>query len=406
MSADSYVVRLLQQLIRIPTVNPPGEHYAEMAGVLRDELEAIGLDVQVVRVPDEMVEKIHPWARGYPRYIVLARLGDGRPVLHFNGHYDVVPPGQGWTRDPFDPVVEDGRLYGRGASDMKGGIAAIIAAARSLIEEGWRPRRGSLELSFTPDEETGGETGVGYMLEEGLVLPDYAVVAEPSTTYKIWIGSRGAVWMNVHVYGRQAHGSAPWLGLNAFEAMVEIAHRIIHEYKPRLAERKTDLPMDDPRAASPTITIGGEIEGGAKTNVVPGYYRFSIDRRLIPGEDPDKVEEELRNFIMEAAQGLIEKGYRVEVETTGKAAATSIPPDHPFVDTVAGAVREATGIEPARTICIGGLDTRYFQERGIPAVTYGPGALDAAHMPDEYIPLDELERAVKAYRLLIRRILG
>lgn len=405
MSADSYVVRLLQQLIRIPTVNPPGEHYAEMAGVLRDELEAIGLDVQVVRVPDEMVEKIHPWARGYPRYIVLARLGDGRPVLHFNGHYDVVPPGQGWTRDPFDPVVEDGRLYGRGASDMKGGITAIIAAARSLIEEGWRPRRGSLELSFTPDEETGGETGVGYMLEEGLVLPDYAVVAEPSTTYKIWIGSRGAVWMNVHVYGRQAHGSAPWLGLNAFEAMVEIAHRIIHEYKPRLAERKTDLPMDDPRAASPTITIGGEIEGGAKTNVVPGYYRFSIDRRLIPGEDPDKVEEELRNFIMEAAQDLIEKGYRVEVETTGKAAATSIPPDHPFVDTVARAAREATGIEPARTICIGGLDTRYFQERGIPAVTYGPGALDAAHMPDEYIPLDELERAVKAYRLLIRRIL-
>ena len=406
MSKNSYVIRLLQRLVAVPTVNPPGEHYAEMAELLRDELEALGLETRVIRVPDEVVEKYYPWARGYPRYIVVARLGEERPVLHFNGHYDVVPPGQGWSRDPFNPIVENGRLYGRGASDMKGGIAAVIAAVRSLVEEGWRPRQGSLELSFTPDEETGGETGVAYMLEKGIVLPDYAVVAEPSTTRRIWIGSRGAVWMNVHVYGRQAHGSAPWLGLNAFEAMVEIAYRLIHGYKPRLAERRTDLPMDDPRAASPTVTLGGEVEGGAKTNVVPGYYRFSIDRRLIPGEDPDKVEGELRSFIMEAAKDLQEKGYRVEVETTGKAPATWIPPDHPFVDTVAEAAREATGVEPARTICIGGLDTRYFQQRGIPAVTYGPGALEAAHMPDEYIPIDELEKAVKAYKILIRKMLG
>lgn len=406
MPENSYVVYLLQRLIAVPTVNPPGEHYAEMAGLLREELEALGLETRVVRVPDEVVEKHYPWARGYPRFIVLARLGEGRPVLHLNGHYDVVPPGQGWARDPFNPVVENGRVYGRGATDMKGGIAAVIAAIRGLVEEGWRPRRGSIELSFTPDEETGGETGVKYMLDEGLTLPDYALVAEPSTTSRIWIGSRGAVWMNVHVYGRQAHGSTPWLGLNAFEAMVEIAYRLIHGYKPRLAERRTDLPMDDPRAAHPTITIGGEIEGGAKTNVVPGYYRFSIDRRLIPGEDPDEVERELRDFIMESAAPLLEKGYRVEVETTGKAPATWIPPDNPFVETVAEAVREALGLEPLRTICTGGLDTRYFQQRGIPAVTYGPGAPGAAHKPDEYVPLEELENAVKVYRALIRRILG
>jgi succinyl-diaminopimelate desuccinylase len=144
---ESYVVGLLSRLISVPTVNPPGENYGEMAELLRGELEALGLRVEVHRVPDEVVERYYPWARGHPRYIVLARLsGDGEgPVLHFNGHYDVVPPGQGWSMDPFRPVVRDGRVYGRGASDMKGGIASIVAAVRALVDSGWRPRRGVLE---------------------------------------------------------------------------------------------------------------------------------------------------------------------------------------------------------------------------------------------------------------------
>ena len=402
------MVQLLEKLISIPTVNPPGEHYQDIVMLLREELEPLGFEVEVVRVPDEFVEKVYPWARGYPRFILLARLrgGEEGPTLHFNGHYDVVPPGQGWTVDPFNPVVRDGKVYGRGATDMKGGIAAVVAAARELVGEGWRPRRGVLELSFTPDEEVGGVTGVGYMVEERLALPDYAIVAEPSTTSRIWIGSRGNLWANIHIHGRQAHGSAPWLGLNAFEAMVEIAWKLIHEYKPLLEKKSTNLPMDDPRAAHPTVTLGGEVHGGAKTNIVPGYYSFSIDRRIIPGEDPDEVEAELRRFVEEAARPLREKGYRVEFEVTAKAPATWIPPDHPFVELVASTVREVLGVEPARTICIGGLDTRYFQARGIPAVTYGPGALEAAHKPDEYVPISELENAVKVYKAVVRKILG
>jgi succinyl-diaminopimelate desuccinylase len=405
---ESYVVRLLEKLISIPTVNPPGEHYQDFVTALREELEPLGLNVNIIRVPDDFVEKVYPWAKGYPRFILLARLESGEegPTLHFNGHYDVVPPGQGWTLDPFTPVVRDGKVYGRGATDMKGGIASVVAAVRELVSEGWRPRKGVLELSFTPDEEVGGVTGVGYMVDEGIAVPDYAIVAEPSTTSKIWIGSRGNLWLNVHIYGKQAHGSAPWLGLNAFEAMVEIAWRLIHEYKPKLEERKTDLPMDDPRAAHPTVTLGGEVEGGAKTNIVPGYYRFSIDRRIIPGEDPDKVEEELKSFIMESAKPLIERGYRVEVEVTAKAPATWIPPDHPFVELVASTVRDVLGINPARTVCIGGLDTRYFQARGVPAITYGPGAQEMAHKPDEYVPISELLNAVKVYKEIVKRILG
>ena len=403
-----FLVETLKRLISVPTVNPPGESYEEMAGLLSSILEGLGLRVEVHRVPDEVVERFYPWARGHPRFIVLARLGAGRPVLHFNGHYDVVPPGQGWSLDPFQPVVRDGRVYGRGASDMKGGIASIIAAVKALVDSGWEPGRGTLELSFTPDEETGGETGVRYMLEKGLSSPSYAVVAEPSTTSRIWIGNRGAVWARVKVYGRQAHGSAPWLGLNAFEAMAELAVWLRENYVPALSRKKTDLPMDDPRAASPTLTMGGEVRGGAKTNVVPGYYEFSLDRRLIPGEEPEAVVEELREALGRADRelGLSRRGFRVELAVDGAAAASWIPPDHPFVETVASTVREVLGVEPARTICIGGLDTRYFQERGIPAVTYGPGGLGVAHKPDEYVPVDELVAAARVYAALAVKLLG
>jgi len=405
-----YIVRLLERLISVPTVNPPGENYGRMAELLRNELESLGLRVEVHRVPDEVVERHYPWARGHPRYIVIARLSSGRPgpVLHFNGHYDVVPPGQGWSMDPFRPVVRDGKVYGRGASDMKGGIASVIGAVRALLEAGWEPARGSLELSFTPDEETGGETGVRYMLEKGLARPSHAVVAEPSTTGRIWIGSRGAVWARVRVHGKQAHGSAPWLGLNAFEAMAEIAVWLRHRYIPRLAERRTDLPMDDPRAASPTLTMGGEVRGGAKTNIVPGFYEFSLDRRTIPGEDPDEVERELREAVERAARetGLLSQGYRVELVVDGKASATTLPPDHPFVEQLAATVKEVLGIEPLRTICIGGLDTRYFQERGVAALTYGPGGAAVAHMPDEYVPISELEGAARVYAALAAKMLA
>ncbi len=403
-----YIVDLLSRLISVPTVNPPGDRYGEMAELLAGELEKLGLRVEVHRVPDGVVERFYPWARGYPRFIVLARLGEGRPVLHFNGHYDVVPPGQGWSLDPFRPVVRDGRVYGRGASDMKGGIASIIGAVKALVDSGWRPRRGTLELSFTPDEEVGGDTGVRYMLEQGLASPSYAVVAEPSTTSRIWIGNRGAVWARVRVYGRQAHGSAPWLGLNAFEAMAELAVWLRENYIPRLSRKKTSLPMDDPRAASPTLTMGGEVRGGAKTNVVPGFYEFSLDRRLIPGEEPEEVVEELRAALREAdeALSLSRRGYRVELAVDGAASAAWLPPDHPFVERVANVVKRVLGLEPARTICIGGLDTRYFQERGIPAVTYGPGGLGVAHQPDEYVPVEELEKAARVYAALAEDLLG
>ncbi len=397
-------VDVLSRLIEVPTVNPPGENYDRMAEVLEKILSEHGIEVKVHEVPRSIVEKYYPEHADKPRYIVIARLREGRgPVLHFNGHYDVVPAGSGWSTDPFKPVVKDGRLYGRGASDMKGGIASIIVALRAMAEKGV-PGSGVVEASFTPDEETGGETGVGYMLEAGLVKPDYAVVAEPSTPTNIWYGNKGAVWALVEVYGKQAHGSTPWHGVNAFEHMVELAYLMVRELKPRIESRRSRYDYEEPEGAKATITIGGEVRGGAKVNIVPGYYAFSIDRRVIPEEDVEEAAREIIEFVEEAKKRI--PGLNARVRILSKFPATVTDPHSRLVEALAESVKEVIGVEPRRTVCIGGLDTRYFQERGIEAATYGPGEGSVAHMADEYIEIENVVKVAKVYVVLASKLLG
>jgi succinyl-diaminopimelate desuccinylase len=398
-----WMVSALSRMVEVPTVNPPGRDYDRFVSVVEDLLAGLGgVEVKVHEVPRSVVEKYYPDYADNPRYIIIARLRSGRgPVLHINGHYDVVPPGSGWTVDPFKPVVREGKLYGRGAADMKGGIASAILALRVLAEKGV-PGSGVLEVSMTPDEETGGETGVKYMLEQGLVRPDYAIVAEPSGVDNIWFGNKGAVWAMVEVFGKQAHGSTPWHGVNAFEKMVELAYLIMKELKPRIESRRSRYEFEEPEGAKATITIGGEVKGGAKVNVVPGYYAFSVDRRVIPEESADEAARELVEFVENAAKRI--PGLKARVKIVSKFDATVTDPDSPFIRALTSAVREVMGIEPRRTVCIGGLDTRYFQERGIPAATYGPGDSRVAHIADEYIELRHVMDVAKVYVALASKL--
>ena len=181
--------------------------------------------------------RFYPNLVDYPRFIALARLKgvSDRPVLHFNGYYDVVPPGSGWSiTEPFKAKVASGRIYGRGSTDMKCGITSILIASKALAEF-CSNFNGSIELSFTPDEEVGGATGVGYILRRGIAFPDYCIIAEPSSTECIWFSHKEVLWVRVVVKGKAAHGSTPWLGVNAFEEMVEVAHAMINELKQRRA---------------------------------------------------------------------------------------------------------------------------------------------------------------------------
>ena len=387
-------VEILSQIIRIPTVNPPGKEYGAFADYAEKFLRGIGMDVEVVEVPRHEVAKVCLECSDYPRYIIIARVGE--PRLHFNGHYDVVPPGQGWTvTDPFTPRLADNRLYGRGAQDMKGGIAAILAAAEEALRQG----ASNFEISLVPDEEIGGETGAGYLVRNIGVRAPWVIIAEGSGHDNIWIGHKGLVWFMVEVYGKQVHGSVPWLGLNAFEGAVKLASRIIDVLKPRIESRTSKYEYDDPNGRKATINVGGEVRGSVKTNVVPGYFAFSIDRRVLPDEDLDEARREIEDFIAETAKGLGD--YKVEVHVTNIADAALVDPQHPLVERLAETVRKVTGVEPRRTVCIGGLDARFFVKAGIPTATYGPGPTHAAHTPDEYVYVDQLIAVSKVYRDLM-----
>ncbi|HHC19099.1 MAG TPA: ArgE/DapE family deacylase [Euryarchaeota archaeon] len=397
-----YAIKVLSKLISIPTVNPPGEKYKELTSYLRDLLSDIGVDARVIKVPKEVVRRYYPEYEEYDRYIVLAKVknGDGK-IFHLNGHYDVVPPGQGWGHDPFKPVIGNDKVYGRGASDMKGGIASMILTLSVLAQR--EVFVGTVEASFTPDEEIGGRTGVYYMLESGLTKPDYAVVAEPSGIDNLWIGNKGNVWAIVEVFGKQAHGSTPWLGDNAFEKMVELAHLMIHELKPKIEAKKSHYPYEDPEGAKATINIGGNVDGGAKINVVPGYYSFTIDRRVIPEESAEEAEKELREFIEYAKSRIPD--LKVKLKILSKSNAYVTDPDKPIVRVMNNAIREVVGREPKVTVCIGGLDTRYFQSSNIQAVTYGPGIPKVAHMANEYVRIADILTVSKVYIKAISQLL-
>lgn len=395
---ESRAVEILSQMIRIPTINPPGEHYRDFVDYAEDFFKRLGLDTEVVEVPKSLVSKVCPECSDHPRYILLARIGE--PRVHFNGHYDVVPPGPegSWlvTR-PFEPRYINGRVYGRGAVDMKGGLTSIFLAAELAVREGLK----NFEVSLVPDEEIGGESGAGYLADSGKVKAPWAIIAEGSGVDNIWIGHRGLIWFLVEVYGKQVHGSTPWLGLNAFEGAVKIANKILAEYMPTLATKRSRYEFEDPRGASPTLTMGGEVKGSVKANVVPGYFAFTLDRRIIPEEDVEEVRREMEEFIRRAAEGL---EHRVEVKVINKSEAAVIAPDHPLVRSLESAVSKVRGAAPRKTVCIGGLDARFFIRRGIPTVTYGPGPEYVAHAPDEYVEVSQIIDVARAYVELLRNL--
>ena len=401
-----YVVKLLKDIVSIPTVNPPGEHYEECARLLEKELRSLGFETQLIRIPEDYLDRYYPYApahHGHPRYIVLARLGSERPILHFNGHYDVVPPGTGWRYDPFKPVEEEGRIYGRGTTDMKGGIAATIAAFRMLIEEGFRPR-GTLEAAFVPDEEAGG-AGTRYLVEKGYAKPDHVVIGEPTTSSSITIGHKGLVRGVVRVLGKQVHGSVPWMGENAFLKAAAMVVEFMKSYEPLLRSRRTSAPVKYPEGVYPTINLGGLAESTSrKDNIVPGEFVFSFDRRVIPEEDLDAVIEELKRHLDDAAKKV---GARYEVKVLSAVPPSLTPMDSEIVMVAKGCVEERLGIEPSIHMTLGRNDAVFYvRMAGSRAINYGPGVEGTAHTPNEYTTVEELVRVVEVYGCVIRRILG
>ena len=387
------IIRFTQEIVKIPTVNPPGDHYPKCAELIGKQLEELGLEVELIEVPESILEKFNLEGR---RINVIGTLKgtSRRPVLHFNGHYDVVAPGDGWTVDPFSAKIEHGKMWGRGTCDMKGGVAAMIMAAGAIARAGIQ-LKGDIQISAVPDEETGSFAGAKYIVNEGYALGDMVIVTEPSEVDVIDIAHKGALWLEVTTLGKTAHGSLPHFGVNAVEKMAK-AILELNKLQETLQTRETKAPMMS-EAKTATIMVGGTIQGGLKTNIVPDKCTISLDRRLIPEETMEDAKKEILNVLENLKREDPEFNY--DVKTIQEADAAWTDENEQIVQSAKKCVQKVLGKEPDIKGLTGYTDLRVFA-KSMPGIIYGPGDDTKAHAPDEYILVDDLVTATKVMALI------
>jgi succinyl-diaminopimelate desuccinylase len=324
---------------------------------------------------------------GTDRSTILASTGTAGPTIYLHGHYDVVPA---FSAEQFRPRFEGDRLLGRGASDMKGGLAAIIHAAPGAAAAGARVR-----LVIVPDEETGGTAGAERLVELGLIEAGAvgAIVAEP-TWGTIWHAARGAFTLDVTIRGRPAHVGLHYAGRNAFLDAFEVVDEL-RRFGADLRNRRCALPFasTDPRAAESIMLIGGIAGGGTNFNVVPDAFHFTVDRRPNPDEDYEAAKDEL----LAVFDRLRRRGLDLDVQVLQDAPSSVTSADHHFVRTVATAAESVLGAPVPLSCCPGVLETRVYAQAGIPAVAFGPGLIDQMHGPDEYVQVANLSAAASVY---------
>lgn len=386
----------LAALVRQPSDNPAGD-CAPHAAVAAGHLERLGFTVERHAVPDALV-KAHGMI-SVTNLVVRHRFGDG-PVIALNAHGDVVPPGEGWTQDPYGAAVVDGWMYGRGVAVSKSDFATYAFALDALKRSGL-PLKGTVELHLTYDEEAGGEVGPGWLLSEGISKPDMALSA--GFSYAVVEAHNGCLHLEVVVEGKSAHAAIPSTGIDALEATTPILAAL---YGERAALQLTTSAV--PGIGSPQITVG-LIQGGINTNVVPDRIAFRLDRRMIPEENPATVEAGLRELIAQAARN--HSGARVSVRRILLAEPLRPTPEAKrmaaliagHASAVFGETVGATGV-PLYT------DARLYAARGIPVVLYGAGPKSIeeanAHRADERLRLSDLQKATTVIALTLADLLA
>lgn len=402
------LVEFLREIVRIPTENPPGRNYPECAAAIGRKMAAAGLTVETVDVPAELLPTLAPHGAGLPRPSVIGTLAGpaARPLLHFTGHYDVVPAGEGWTLDPYAATVRDGRIFGRGASDQKSGIAAQIFAIKALQRAGLK-LRGTIVSSATPDEETGGFAGLGYLVDRGLIArdtTDYCVITECMDPDTICLGHRGTLWLELETRGRQAHGCTPMEGVNAIDKMVDLITAVRAEILPGL-DAVSAYPIVPPACRRSTFTVT-MLQAGAKVNMVPGSCRAAVDWRLIPEQS---VTDALASLVdLCRRRSLADPDFACDVRTTMAVEPTLVPGDTALVKAFQTAGREVLGLAPRFSVSPGSDDQKFVVQRaGIEqCILYGPGPLAAAHQADESQPIDGLLNGTKVMALAAWNLMG
>ena len=375
------LIQLTQDLIRIPTLNPPGENYGAICDFLNKRLQASGFETQLIRAFDTPGD-----SERYPRWNIIARrdgtsLGD---CVHFNSHTDVVEVGAGWTFDPFGGEIADGNIYGRGACDMKGGLASSIIAAEAFIEQ-YSDFSGAIEISGTADEESGGYGGVAYLAEHGHFSPEkvqHVIIPEPLQKDRICLGHRGGWWAEIETKGEIAHGSMPFLGDCAVRHMGALIHEFEDKLFPIMAARRTDMPVVPEGAKSSTMNINS-IHGGQKeqsddftglpAHCVPDSCRIVIDRRFLVEEPLDQVRGEVTDLL----EGLriTRPDFEYELTELNSVLPSMTDKTAPVVETVAQAIEDVMGKAPEYVASPGTYDQKHIDRIGKlkNCIAYGPG---------------------------------
>jgi succinyl-diaminopimelate desuccinylase len=407
--ATDEVVDFTAEMIRIPTVNPPGEHYEDCARFIGRTLERLGFAIEYF--PAEGRPEHTP---RHPRLnVVGTREGlRRRPTVHLNGHFDVVPAGEGWTMDPFGGLVRDGKIYGRGSCDMKAGIAAAVFAAEAIRRAGV-PVPGTIEVSGTVDEESGGFAGVAWLAEHGRLSAartDFCIIPEPLNVDRVCVGHRGVYWFEVAARGHIAHGSMPFLGVSAIDGMGHLLQVIREELMPVLAGRHTDVPVVPAGARHATLNINGIVGGqpvdGIQTPCVADVCRAVFDRRFLLEEGFEATRLEIEDVLRRVRARMPRVEYALRDLMVVHP--TRTPDDSPVIAAIEHGVHRVLGRQATRVASPGTYDHKHVARiAGVPhCVAYGPGELEQAHQPDEYCRVDDLVNSTKVLALAILELTG
>ena len=406
------LIRLTQDLIRIPTLNPPGRHYRDICDYLAARLAPQGWECRLIRAegaPGDCEE--------FPRWNLVASHDAGRPgeCVHFNSHHDVVEVGHGWTRDPFGGELDAGRIYGRGACDMKGGLAASIIAAEAFTAL-YPDHPGRIEISATADEESGGFGGVAYLAGHGAFAHvGHVIIPEPLHKDRICLGHRGVWWAEIETHGRIAHGSMPFLGDSAIRHMGAVLDEMERSLFPLLMTKRTEMPVIPEGAKNSTLNInsihGGEADLGPGFTGLPApcvadRCRIVIDRRFLIEEDLAEVKREVTAML----EGIRTErpNFSYEIRDMFEVIPSMTDRDAPVVRSTAAAIARVLGREAGYVVSPGTYDQKHIDRIGKlkNCIAYGPGVLDLAHQPDEWVGVQDMLDSARVMALVLDDLLG
>ncbi len=375
------LVGLLAALVRAPSANPPGDT-RKVAEVVAGRLREAAVDFQVLA--DE------------PRKPnVVARIGAGRPQVLFLSHMDTVPPGdlRAWRHDPYGAEVVGTRLYGRGAADAKASVAAMLGAVEVLAAA--VPLRGTLVFAAVSDEEVGGVKGTEFLVDRGLLRPDQVVVGE-LTGNRLAVAEKGLLWVRLVTHGRAAHAGTPWEGSNAISHML----RVLLAIEERVGARLRGL--SHPLVPPPSLSIG-TIRGGVATNIVPDWCEATLDRRTLPTESVAAALAEIERVVADLRAA--DPTLQADVEVLQSGAPIETPLDSPLVRAAQEAARRLQ-LPDAPVGYPQASDGRFFAERGIPTILFGPGEPEMSHIPDESVDLNHMIAAAQFFAVLGQMLLA